>query len=57
MSIMNNHPVVVARQITVIETVTAVGQGTEDNPARYLKQYWDSKGNLLAETDGHKKEE
>lgn len=35
----------------VIEIIFRVGDGTESNPIRYTKQYWDVEGNLLFEKD------
>lgn len=35
----------------VIEIIFRVGDGTESNPIRYTKQYWDVEGNLLFEND------
>lgn len=35
----------------VIEISFRVGDGTESNPIRYTKQYWDLEGNLLFEKD------
>ena len=40
-----------ARVIRVIETKSLRGIGTEEDPARIVTQYWDFKGNLLAEAD------
>ena len=37
--------------IEVIETKALKGKGTEENPVRYVYQYWDFGGNLLAERD------
>lgn len=37
--------------IKVIKVVCRKGNGTSDNPVRYVYQYWDFKGNLLAEYD------
>ena len=41
--------------ITVIKTKTLIGRGTDTDPARYLYQFWDLKGNLLAENDEKKR--
>lgn len=43
-----------ARIISVIETKSLKGRGTEDNMCRIVTQYWDFKGNLLAEKDSGK---
>ena len=40
-----------AKIIKVIETKALKGNGTEENPVRYVYQYWDFEGNLLAERD------
>ena len=40
-----------ARIIQVIETVAKRGLGTEKDPVRDVKQYWDLDGNFLAEMD------
>lgn len=45
-----------ARVIQVIETNSIRGRGTEDDPVRGVKQYWNFKGKLLAENDPIKKE-
>lgn len=40
-----------ARAMTVIRTVSLIGEGTKESPARFLYQYWDLKGKLLASHD------
>lgn len=40
-----------AKAMTVIRTASLIGEGTKENPARFLYQYWDLKGNLLASHD------
>lgn len=40
-----------ARVISVIETKSKQGVGTENDPIREVVQYWDIDGNLLAEKD------
>lgn len=40
-----------AKVIKIIVTKSVIGAGTDENPVRYLYQYWDFKGNLLAEND------
>lgn len=40
-----------ARVIEVIETIAKRGLGTEKDPVREIKQYWDFDGNFLAEMD------
>ena len=40
-----------AEIIQVIKTTSAIGAGTKEDPARYIYQYWDMKGNLLASHD------
>ncbi len=46
-----------AKIIKVIETKALKGNGTEENPVRYVYQYWDFEGNLLAERDYTDEEE
>lgn len=45
-----------ARVILVIETTSLRGEGTEQDPCRAVIQYWDFKGNLLAENDPFKED-
>ena len=45
-----------ARVISIIETKALRGTGTEGDPCRIVKQYWDFEGNLLAENDQYIKE-
>ena len=40
-----------AKAMTIIRTISLIGEGTKENPARFLYQYWDLKGNLLASRD------
>lgn len=40
-----------AKVIKVIKTTALLGEGTEKDPVRYIYQYWDFKGNLLASHD------
>jgi len=40
-----------ARVIKVIETKSVKGEGTENDAVRLVTQFWDFKGNLLAEND------
>lgn len=40
-----------AKVIQVIVTTALKGEGTEKDPVRIVTQYWDFKGNLLAEAD------
>lgn len=40
-----------AKVIQVIETKAKRGLGTEKDPVREITQYWDFKGNFLAESD------
>lgn len=40
-----------AKVIQVIETVAKRGMGTEKDPVREVKQYWDLNGKFLAEMD------
>lgn len=46
-----------SKVIQVIQTITRVGKGTEDEPRRFLKQYWSLGGELLAENDPYAKTE
>lgn len=45
-----------AKVIKVIFTESAIGNGTPENPVRFLYQYWDFKGKLLAKHDTLKDE-
>ncbi len=40
-----------AEVIQVIRTKSLLGEGTKENPVRYIYQYWDFEGNLLASND------
>ena len=40
-----------AEVIQVIKTISLLGLGTKEDPVRYIYQYWDFKGNLLASHD------
>lgn len=40
-----------AETVTVIKTVTVVGDGTEANPFRRVIQYWSLEGELLCTKD------
>lgn len=40
-----------AKLITVIETKSLRGVGTQEDMCRCVTQYWDMEGNLLAEKD------
>lgn len=40
-----------AKVIKVIQTKSLIGRGTPKDPARYVYQYWDFKGKLLASCD------
>lgn len=40
-----------AEVIQAIKTTSMLGEGTEKDPVRYIYQYWDFKGNLLASHD------
>lgn len=42
-----------AELIEVIHVAATRGNGTEENPVRIVHQYWDKKGNLLAEKDDY----
>ena len=39
------------RVMKVIRVICRKGNGTSENPVRFVYQYWDFKGNLLAEYD------
>lgn len=45
-----------ARVIQVIQTKALLGSGTEEDPTRYLFQYWDLDGRLLASCDEWKEQ-
>lgn len=40
-----------AEVVTVIKTKVLKGAGTVEDPVRFLYQYWDFEGNLLAKHD------
>ncbi len=40
-----------AKVIEVIETKSLIGAGTEKDPVRFIYQYWDFEGKLLASKD------
>lgn len=40
-----------AEVIRVIKTTSILGKGTEEDPVRYIYQYWDFEGNQLAQND------
>lgn len=40
-----------AEVISVIKTESLLGNGTKEDPVRYIYQYWDFKGNMLAKHD------
>lgn len=40
-----------AEVIQVIRTKSILGEGTKEDPVRYIYQYWDFEGNLLASND------
>ena len=40
-----------AKVIKVIRTESLIGRGTKEDPARFIYQYWDFKGRLLAQND------
>lgn len=46
-----------AKVIKVIRTISSRGNGTKENPNRYVVQYWDFKGKLLSENDPETKKE
>ena len=40
-----------AELINVIKTTSILGAGSKEDPVRYIYQYWDTKGKLLAAHD------
>lgn len=40
-----------AEVMQVIKTISILGEGIEKDPVRYIYQYWDFEGNLLASHD------
>lgn len=40
-----------AEVVKVIKTTSLLGQGIPEDPVRYIYQYWDFEGNLLAKHD------
>ena len=40
-----------AKVIKVIQTKSLIGRGSQKDPLRYIYQYWDFKGKLLASWD------
>lgn len=40
-----------AEVIQVIRTTSLLGEGIKEDPVRYIYQYWDFEGNLLASHD------
>lgn len=40
-----------AKVMRVIKTTGLLGRGTKEDPVRFIYQYWDFKGNLLASHD------
>jgi len=51
------HGVDSARVIQVIETKTARGSGTPDDPVRQVTEYWSLDGEKLAKNDAISQEE
>ncbi len=45
------HSVNEAKVIQVIETVSRIGKGTEEDPCRLVTEYWSLDGELLAVND------
>jgi len=41
----------IAELMEVIHTVSTRGAGSKENPVRIVHQYWNKKGELLAEKD------
>ncbi len=40
-----------AEIVTLIKTTALIGAGTVDDPCRYVYQYWDLEGKLVAKYD------
>lgn len=40
-----------AKVIKVIQTKSLIGRGSQKDPVRYIYQYWDFEGKLLASWD------
>lgn len=40
-----------AKVIEVIETRSLLGRGTDEDPVRTLRQYWDFDGRMLAQSE------
>lgn len=40
-----------AEVIQVIKTTSILGKGIKEDPVRYIYQYWDFEGNLIASHD------
>lgn len=40
-----------AKVMKVIRTESIIGRGIPEDPVRYIYQYWDFKGNMLAKHD------
>lgn len=51
LSVLRQRTVDSARIVRLIETKSARGACTREDPMRIVTQYWDFKGNLLAEND------
>ena len=47
----NTDKIQSVRIVPLIETVITIGKGTEDDPMRYLYQYWDYNGNMVAQNE------
>lgn len=43
-----------AETVTVIKTVTVVGNGTKENPVRNVVEYWTLEGELLCSSEERK---
>lgn len=51
LSVLRQRTVDSARIVRLIETKSARGSCTREDPMRIVTQYWGFKGNLLAEND------
>lgn len=47
----NNSKIKSVTMAQIIITESTIGEGTDIDPVRILFQYWDLKGNLLAQHD------
>lgn len=50
-----SNPIKAARIVPVIKVFIKKGQGTDGDPVRYVTQYWEPDGSLIAELDEQKR--